>query len=133
MVFALLSMLVPLPPDVRLLACAAQTEVAHMTTHREEAGQWVAHVALNRADAGWWGTLEETVTRDFHAMDQCRGDPEPWAVRIALAARAEPDPTSNSLFVLSLDDLDRLGWADPVRCFRDDDRGLCFFRRWWWN
>jgi hypothetical protein len=132
MVFALLSMLVPLPPNVRLLACAAQTEAHPLTMHRQEAAEWVAHVALNRAEAGWWGSLEETLLQDFHAMDQC-SDPEPWAVQVALAARNEPDPTGGALFVLSLDDLNRLGYVEPMHSFSDGRVGLCFYRRWHWN
>ena len=131
-VVLILSLLSPFPPGLRLLACAAQTEAHPLTAHRQEAGEWVAHVALNRADAGRWGTLEETLRRDFHAIDTC-GQPEPWAVRAAISALVQDDPTDGALFLLSLDDLDRLGWADPVRCVRDDAHGLCFYRRWWWN
>ena len=118
-----LALLAPLPPDVRLLACAAQTEAHPLTLHRDEAARWVAHVALNRATAEWWGTLPETLASDFHGIGTCH-DPELWAVDAALAALSEPDPTDGSLFVLSLDDLERLGHADPVRCVRDGDRGF---------
>jgi hypothetical protein len=121
----------PLPEDVRLLACAVQTEAYPLRAHRNEAGAWVAHVALNRAATGWWGTLAETLVRDFHGVPGC-GQPDPWATWVAVDAMVEDDPTGGMLFVLSTADLDKLGWIEPGRSFGDDP-GLHFYREWFWE
>lgn len=132
---ALLSALafLPLPADVRLLACAAQTEAdGRLGIKQYEAGRWVAHVALNRADAGWWGTLEQTLRRDFHGIHLC-GEPEPWAVEVAMKAMGEDDPTGGAYFVLSTDDLNNLGWMEPTQSLENGCVGLHFYRRWHWQ
>ena len=132
---ALLSTLsfIPLPADVRLLACAAQTEAdGRLGPHQRMAGEWVAHVALNRADAGWWGTLEETLRRDFHGIDRCK-EPEPWAVEAAMKAMGEDDPTGGAYFVLSTTDLNNLGWIKPTHSTENGRVGLHFYRRWNWQ
>lgn len=119
--------------NVRLMACAVQTEAANLGDWRDVAGLWTAHVAMNRAEAGWFGSLAETLKRDFHGVRHC-DQPEPWAISLALEAitRTE-DKADGSLFVLSDDDLTRLGpGGKPVRCFRGDRWDLCFFREWAW-
>jgi hypothetical protein len=120
-------------PDLVLLACAVQTEAHLLGDHRIEAGMWVAHTAINRASVGWWGSLDDTLIRDFHGVAGCN-QPEGWAIQAAQAAINNPDPTLGSLFVLSLDDLERLGPADvdPIKCFEDRGKGLCFYKDWAW-
>ena len=131
---AMMSMMaIPHQPTehVRLMACAVQTEASLLGEWRVPAGMWVAHTAMNRAEAGWFGPLSETLREDFHGVRHC-SQPEPWAISVAIQAlmRTE-DKAKGSLFVLSYDDLKRMGpGGHPVRCFEDGQSGLCFFGTW---
>lgn len=125
-------MLMPTPAEMTLLACAVETEAtAGLGPVQKEAGLWVVHVALNRAAAGWWGTLEETLRRDFHAIDRC-DVPDPWAREVVEMALDQEDPTGGAYFVLSTQDIARLGYIQPTHSFENGQVGLHFYNRWHW-
>ena len=129
--------------DTLMVARAVQGEgAAAFGERRDEVGQWIVHCALNYWDKRWWDTPEYraiiarrigrdhldsadvelwmVVATQYHGTVNVPDDPEPWAIRIAyneMEARREgaPDLARGARFMLSLDDLQRLGCEEAAR------------------
>lgn len=115
------------------LAQIAQGEAkSQFMRDRGAAAYCVGWVARNRLESGKYGSSYKEVQADFNGSIVT--DPKWRYLAVArLVVHGREDPTSGALYVLSQQDMDRLGFSEEGATLvlkASPHRGLFFFKEW---